>query len=75
MVEVKSAYKINEDLTIEDDGFRLDFSAEEVETLKKIAMDEGLTHEELIEKIMKQAEDKAIDEITQNVKNYQKNAT
>ena len=71
MVEIKSGYKINDDLTIEDDGFKLELTPEEMERLKRKANLEGKTVEQMIAQMAIKANEEAADEMIKRLEEYQ----
>ena len=71
MVEIKSGYKINDDLTIEDDGFKLELTPEEMERLKRKANLEGKTVEQMIAQMAIKANEEAADEMIKRLEDYQ----
>jgi len=71
MVEIKSGYKINDDLTIEDDGFKLELTPEEMERLKRKANLEGKTVEQMIAQMAIKANEEVADEMIKRLEEYQ----
>ena len=75
MVEIKSGYKIKDDLTVEDDGFQLNFTEEEIKRLVEIAEKEGKSinklMKEMVANAMQKAESEAADELIKRVEEYQ----
>ena len=71
-MNIKDVIEIKEDLTIKDDGMKIDFTPEESDRLKEIARMKGIPPEELIEQVIDKSLHKAKDRIEKLVRNKKK---
>lgn len=77
-MEVKSAFKIGDDLKVEDDGFELQFTSEEMQIIEDLAKKRGISKEELIremtDKAVNEANAKVADIMLKKLEQYQNEA-
>lgn len=78
---MKNCIKVDKNLKIEDDGFELQFTAEEIKRFAELAEKKGIPVKQLIEETINKAVEKAnvqvgdkIDKALKDLEEYQRNA-